>query len=95
MPNPLLRLQTLTGQPVTAGDTQVYVRSQVFQVRLPSGNGGLIWNRPLSVMIRGQNGQEQVLAVPDVTRTVMLTLLVINLVSAYVWRRSRRTKDES
>jgi hypothetical protein len=95
MRNPLFDIQTLTGRPVKVGDVQVYVRSQVLQARLPSGNGGLIWNRPLSVMIRTPNSQEQILSVPDLTRTAVLTLLVLSLVSTFLLMRFRRTNDES
>jgi hypothetical protein len=95
MRNPLFSIQTMTARSVKVGDTQVYVRSQVLQVRLPFGNGGVIWNRPLSVMMRRQNGQEQILSVPDVTRTAVLTLLVLSLVSTFLLMRFRRTNDES
>jgi hypothetical protein len=95
MRNPRFSLQTLTGRPVKVGDVQVYVRSQVLQVRLPFGYGGLLWNRPLSVTIRRQNGEVQTLFVPDVTRTAVLTLLVLSLVSTFLWMRFRRTNDES
>ena len=95
MRNPLFRIQTLTGPPVKAADVQIYVRSQVLQVRFPVVNGGLIWNRPLSVVIRRQDGREQILPVPDVTRTVVLTLLALSLVSTFLWRRFRRTNEES
>ena len=95
MRNPLVRIQTLTGPPVKAADMQVYVRSQVLQVRFPVVNGGLIWNRPLSVVIRRQDGQEQILPVRDVTRTAVLTLLALSLVSAFLWRRFRRTNEGS
>ena len=95
MRNPGFSIQTLTGRPVKVGDVQVYVRSQVLQVRLPFGYGGLLWNRPLSVRMRRQNGEEQTLSVPDVTRTAVLMLLVISLVSTFLWMRFRRTNDES
>jgi len=95
MRNPRFSIQTLTGRPLKVGDVQVYVRSQVLQVRLPFGYGGLLWNRPLSVRMRSQNGEEQTLSVPDVTRTAVLTLLVLSLVSTFLWMRFRRTNDES
>jgi hypothetical protein len=95
MRNPRFSIQTLTGRPVKVGDVQVYVRSQVLQVRLPFANGGLVWNRPLSVMMRTPSGQEQRLSVPDVTRTAVLTLLVLSLVSTFLLMRFRRTNGES
>jgi hypothetical protein len=95
MRNPRFGIQMLTGQPVKVGDVQVYVRSQVLQMRLPFGNGGLIWNRPLSVLIRTPNGQEQILSVPDVTRTAVLTLLALSVVGTFLLIRFRRTNAES
>ena len=35
---------------------------------LPGSIGGLIWNRPVSVLVQEGNGEEHVLSVPDVTR---------------------------
>jgi hypothetical protein len=95
MRNSLLRFKTLTGRSVKVGDTQIYVRSQGLQVRLPFGNGGLIWNRPIAVVMRRQDGQEQILSVPDVTRTAVLTLLVLSFVSTFLLMRFRRKNDES
>ena len=95
MLNSLLRIETLTGQPIRVKDTQVHVRSQVVQLRLPSANGGLIWNRPVSVLIQTQDGQEQILSVPDVTRAAVLTLLVLSLVSTFLLMRFRRKNAES
>ena len=95
MRNPRFSIQTLAGRPVKVGDVQVYVRSQVLQARLPFGYGGLLWNRPLSVRMWRQNGEEQTLSVPDVTRTAVLMLLVLSLVSTFLWMRFKRTTDES
>ena len=94
MRNPQFGIQTLTGRPVKVGDVHVYVRSQVLQMRLPFGYGGLLWNRPLSVRIWRQNGEEQTLSVPDVTRTAVLTLLALSLASTFLLMRFRRTNDE-
>ena len=90
MPIPLLRIETLTGQPVRVRDTQLHVRSQVVQLRLPFANGGLIWNRPVSVVMRTPDGQEQILSVADVTRTAVLALLVLSLVGTFLQMLLRR-----
>jgi len=93
--NSLFQIQTLTGRPLSVADMQVYVCSQVVQVRLPFGYGKILWNRPLSVLLRRSNGQEQILPVPDVTRTAVLTLLAFSLVSGFLWMRFRFMNDES
>ena len=75
MPPSLLRIETISGQPVRLEDTQLRVRSQVVHIRLPIASAGLIWNRPVAVLVRIPDGQEQTLPVPDVTRTAVLALV--------------------
>jgi hypothetical protein len=90
MPNSLLRIETLTSQPVKFKDTQLRVRSQVVQLRLPIANGGLIWNRPVAVVLSTPDGQEQTLTVPDVTRTAVLLLVTLCFVSTFLLILFRR-----
>jgi hypothetical protein len=90
MPTSLLRIETLTGQPVKIKDIQVRVRSQVLQLRLPFIHGGLIWNRPIAVLVRMADGQDQILPVPDVTRTAVLKLLVFSLAGTFLLWLFRR-----
>lgn len=75
MSNSLLRIETLTGGPVNVQGTQLRLRSQVIQLRFPFIRGGLIWNRPVAVLVRTADGQDQMLPVSDVTRTIVLMLL--------------------
>lgn len=79
MPFPLLQIETLTGGPVIVKGTQLRLRSQVLQLRLPAGNGGLIWNRPVAVLVNTPDGQERILPVRDVTRVTILALLAFSL----------------
>jgi len=89
MSNSLLRIQTLTSQPLTIKDTQLRLRSQVIQLRLPILNGGLIWNRPVAVVIHTADGQDQTLPVRDVTRSVVLVLTAL-CVSTFLLTLFRR-----
>jgi hypothetical protein len=86
----LFRIETLTGQPVRVKDAELRVRSQVLQLRLPGISGGLIWNRPVAVLVRAADGQDQILPVPDVTRTLVLTLLVLSLAGTLLLMLFRR-----
>ena len=83
----LLRIETLTSPLVRVKDTQLRVRSQVVQLRLPSASGGLIWNRPVAVLVRTPDGQDQILPIPDVTRTALLALVGLCLASTFLLRR--------
>jgi hypothetical protein len=86
----LLRIETLTGEPIRIKDAQLRVRSQVVQLRFPFINGGLIWNRPVAVWVRTADGQDQILPVSDVTRTTLLSLLTFSLVVTFLFRLFRR-----
>jgi hypothetical protein len=90
MPTSLLRIETLTSQPVKVKDTQLRVRSQVLQLRFPFISGGLIWNRPVAVLVHAAEGQDQILPVPDVTRAATLALFVLSLVSTFLFISFRR-----
>ena len=84
MPTSLLRIETLISQPVKIKDTELRVRSQIVQLRFPVINGGLIWNRPVGVLVRTANSQDQILPIPDVTRAAVLTLLVLSLAGTFL-----------
>jgi hypothetical protein len=90
MRSSLLRSETLTGQPIRVKDTQLCFRSQVVQLRLPIASGGLIWNRPVAVLVRTPDGQDQILPLPDVTRTAMLSLMALCFASTFLFMLFRR-----
>jgi len=90
MTNSLLHIKTLTSQPLTVKDAQLRLRSQVVQLRLPMVQGGLIWNRPVAVLVRTPDGQEQTLHVRDVTRSVVLALVLLCFASTLLLRLSGR-----
>lgn len=90
-----IRIQILTGQPIRLGDAQLRVRSQVIQLRLPVVNGVLIWNRPLAVVVRTSADQEQILPVPDLTRSAILILAALSFTSMFLWIFFKRRKIES
>jgi hypothetical protein len=74
MQTSILRIETRTSPPIIIPDAQLYVRSRLVQLRFPSVNGGLIWNRPVSIVVRPLHGQEKVIPVLDITRIVVFTL---------------------
>jgi len=94
-PTSPLRIETRTSPAIRVGDSQLYLRSQLVQLRLPGANGGLIWNQPVSVVVRTAGGQEQILFVPDVTRTAIIGLLVLNLVGVFLFLLFRRRNARS
>ena len=70
----LVRIETHPGQPVMTGGVRLLPFAQCLTLRLPAVNFGLVWNRPVSVLVTGTDGQEQVLLVPDPTRQIVWSL---------------------
>lgn len=77
----IFQLQTMSGHPVTVGDIRVTPQSQALTVRGPFG--GLVWNRPVAVLVERGQWTERI-PVVDITRIVQLGLLGFSLVFSIV-----------
>ena len=90
-----LHIETLTSPPIPIQDAQFYVRSQVVQIKLPTINGGLIWNRPISVVIHTPDSQEKLIPILDITRIALFTLAGFCFTSIFVLMFLRYKKLKS
>jgi hypothetical protein len=80
-------------QPVTAGSTTIQLTTQVFRLNLPFlRNGGLIYHRPVSVVVRPGTADERVVPVIDITRLVQIGLIVTALFTLLVSGASLRSR---
>lgn len=70
-----LRMETRAGKTMHAGGRKITPFSQALILSFPGMPGGLIWNRPVSVLVREPDGSEIVIPVVDRTRQVELALL--------------------
>ncbi len=86
---PTIEREIRTGEPIQAGDYQITPQTQVLRIRLPGQHTGLIWNRPRAVLVRTADGQETNLAVRDVTRLVMWSMLAGGVLGAILIRLTR------
>lgn len=88
---PFLTIETLPGGTIQSGPNKITPFSQVVKLMLPGSRGGLIWNRPVSVLVQGTDGSENVLPVVDVTRIAQLALLGVGLAFGILfWLINRR-----
>ena len=95
MSTSLISIETLTGKSIRVKDTELRVRSQVIQFRLPVLMGGLIWNRPVAVLVRTSDGHEQMLPIPDLTRIAVLILAGLCFARMFLLILFRHKKVES
>ncbi|UCH59082.1 MAG: hypothetical protein JSV61_12810 [Anaerolineales bacterium] len=71
----LIHIETRAGQPAYLGAVKITPFSQAIRVGFPGTQGGFIWNRPSSVLVKKGDGSEQVLKIPDMTRQIQIALL--------------------
>lgn len=91
----MLRWKTVSGDKVTVGDVTVTPQSQALTIRWPYG--GLVWNRPVAILVERGEQTERV-PIVDVTRIAQLGLLGLSLVFSMVIFalsiRRRRDRNE-
>lgn len=94
MPNRFFEYETRTGDPILAGDTTLLPFGKVLRIQLPGLPGGLIWNRPISVLATTPDGQEQVIRIVDVTRLAQLAVFGAALLgSLLIWLLARNREQ--
>jgi hypothetical protein len=90
----MFKWQTISGDKVTVGDVTVTPQSQALTVRWP--DGGLVWNRPVAVLME-QGERKERIPIVDVTRIAQLGLLGLSLVFTMmtIVLSVRRRRDRS
>jgi hypothetical protein len=79
-----LQIETHAGQTLDNRGWRLTPFAQSLRIRWPFLGGGLVWNRPVSVLAVAPDGQENVLPVNDVTRQIVWTLYALALLAALV-----------
>jgi hypothetical protein len=93
MSDSIVQFKTQSGKPIQVGNRIITVRSRALQVKFPGLSGGIIWNRPTSVLVQTTDGREQILPVRDTTRMVQLFLAGLGLLSMLVLVGKSRSND--
>ena len=87
-----LSLETRAGEPIEAGSRRLTLFSRVLRLQIPGWpDGGLVWNRPVAVLVAEADGQECLLPVRDNTRLAQIGLLAGGLLGGWlIWLAFRR-----
>lgn len=70
-----LSIETRAAATLQRQGYQVTPFVQTVRLQIPGLPSGLIWNRPVSILVASDSGEEQVLPVRDPTRQAILALL--------------------
>jgi hypothetical protein len=89
----LIQYEIKAGDPVISGETKIIPFSRALNIKLPRLHGGVIWNRPVAVLIQTAEGEEDLLLIRDVTRQVQWRLVAGSiLVLLLAWFLVRKRK---
>jgi hypothetical protein len=82
----VIETEIKTGNSRQVGNFNLTPLTHVLKVSMPGYHAGIIWNRPKAVVVRTQDGQEQVLPVIDVTRLAIWAMLAGGLLGTILVR---------
>lgn len=86
MPKELLESKVIAGDPIRIDRDQIVPLTRFIRIHLFGLRGGLVWNRPIAVMIIGEDGTEHVLPIRDITRKSQILLLGTGFIgSLLIW----------
>ena len=90
-----LRIETLTSPPITIQGAEFSLRSRLVQLSFPAINGGLIWNRPVGIVVRNPDEQEKIVPILDITRIAIFAWVGLCFTCIFVLFFLRRKKSTS
>jgi len=94
MPKKIIVQQTSAGDPVEVNGLTVYPVARSYRVNMPGARGGIVWNRPLAVIVEDTEGNRQILPVIDRTRQLQIAIFsagfIATLFTWLIFRKSRK-----
>lgn len=90
MAQPFIYIRTNVGKAININGSTVVPIARSVHIRLPLVSGGLIWNRPIAVLVRHSDGTEYTLPIHDVTRRLQVLVLSIGMLGALLFWLARR-----
>ncbi len=93
MSQPFIHIRTNVGKAFRLNGSTIVPIARSVYIRSPLLSGGLIWNRPIAVLVRHADGSEYTLPVHDVTRRLQLFVLTVGALGALlIWLIQRRRR---
>ena len=89
----ILVQQTSAGEPVIVGEVSVYPVARSYRINFPAARGGIVWNRPLAVIVEDSSGSRQIIPIQDRTRQLQIAFLAAGFFGTLlIWLIFRRSK---
>jgi hypothetical protein len=77
-------MDTRAGEAVLIRDRKIVPFAQALRIQLPKIPVSFTWNRPASVLVINQDGQEEIFAITDVTRKYQFLFLGIGIIGSMI-----------
>jgi uncharacterized spore protein YtfJ len=91
----LFQLETLAGEPIQLDNARLIPFSQALHVRLPGIWGGVLWERPVSILVIKNDGEEEIIPIQDVSRYAIIAILGTTFFAWLVIRKLlHKTKEQ-
>ena len=88
--------KTRAGEPVEVNDLTIYPVARSYRVNLPGVRGGIIWNRPVAVIVEDSDGNRYRLQVIDRTRQLQIAIFSAGLLGTLLtWLIFRKPRKQS
>jgi hypothetical protein len=89
----LLSIETQAGNSYSTTGLQITPFYQLIRVRFPFLPAGLVWKRPVSVLVKDAAEREEVIKIPDLTRVMVWSLWGMWIVlPMFMWFLRKRVR---
>jgi hypothetical protein len=82
-----VRIETHSTHPIKHQGRNLVAFAQSLSLQIPGLPIGLVWNRPVSLLVVDSDGQEQILPIKDPTRLIIIGLACGVLVTWLITRK--------
>ena len=86
----LVRFETHAGESIQIRDARLIPFTQVLYVQIPGVLGGILWERPVSILVERDDGEEQIIPIQNVTRAILFGLFGVLALTWLVTRNIRK-----
>ena len=71
----LIHFETVAGEPIQLENAKLIPFTQEMHVLIPGLWGGVLWERPVSILVKRDDGEEEIIPVQDPTLYIIWALL--------------------
>ena len=91
----LLSVEYQAAQPIVHAGLRIVPFMRIVRLRSPLGRAALRWTKPASVLVTHPDGAEQILHVPDPTRSFVICMAITTLATWLLFRSLSKRRNQN